>query len=191
MDDLEDTVEKEKHARIEAEKQKRKIEGDLRLANETLDYVERSKKELETAVERKNKEISSLNEKLEKEQNLVSKGLKQIKECGVRIEELEEEVDAQRGYREKADRMCAESAKELEDLEAKLEESGGVNLAQIQLNRKREAEINKMKQEMEGLMIEREAIIANLRKKHGDVVNEMEDQIEAQNKIRARYFKQS
>ena len=83
LDEMEDQVEREKRGKNEAEKQRRKIECDLRLAQETIDHVERNKKEMEAAVNRKNNEIASLNDKIEQEQALVAKGLKQVKECGV------------------------------------------------------------------------------------------------------------
>lgn len=63
--------------------------------------MERNKKELEQTIQRKDKEIASLTAKLEDEQGLVGKTNKQIKELQARIEELEEEVEAERGARGK------------------------------------------------------------------------------------------
>ena len=83
LDDMEDELERGKHSRSELEKMRRKVENDLRLAQESLDHVERERKEMEAAVGRKNREIASLGDKLETEQSQVTKGLKQIKECGV------------------------------------------------------------------------------------------------------------
>ena len=65
------------------EKQKRKVEGDLRLAQESLDQLDRERKEAEVTLCRKNKEIAALAQKLEREQSNVIKCEKQIKECGV------------------------------------------------------------------------------------------------------------
>ena len=65
------------------EKQKRKVEGELRLAQESLDQLDRERKETEVTLCRKNKEIAALAQKLEREQSNVIKCEKQIKECGV------------------------------------------------------------------------------------------------------------
>lgn len=72
-----------KFRRGDIEKSKRKIEGDLKLTQETVTDLERNRKELEQTIVRKDKEIASLTAKLEDEQVLVSKQQKQIKELQV------------------------------------------------------------------------------------------------------------
>ena len=74
---------REKQSKCDLEKQKRKVEGDLRLAQESLDQLDRERKEAEVTLCRKNKEIAALAQKLEREQSNVIKYEKQIKECGV------------------------------------------------------------------------------------------------------------
>ena len=74
---------REKQSKCDLEKQKRKVEGDLRLAQESLDQLDRERKEAEVTLCRKNKEIAALAQKLEREQSNVIKCEKQIKECGV------------------------------------------------------------------------------------------------------------
>lgn len=72
---------------------------------------------------------------------LTGKNQKQIKELQARIEELEEEVEAERQSRAKAEKQRADLARELEELGERLEEAGGATSAQIELNKKREAEV--------------------------------------------------
>merc|ERR1712038_1012815 len=50
FDELEDSLNKEKRARADIEKKRRKIEGDLKVAQETVMDAERGKKELEAAI---------------------------------------------------------------------------------------------------------------------------------------------
>lgn len=71
------------------------------MTQEAVADLERNKKELEQTIQRKDKEIASLTAKLEDEQSLVGKLQKQIKELQARIEELEEEVEAERQARAK------------------------------------------------------------------------------------------
>ena len=83
LDELEDDLEREKRLKLEQDKQRKKVENDLRAVEENFNVVERSKSELEDVICRKNKELAALVEKLEDEQRLVAKSSKQIKECGV------------------------------------------------------------------------------------------------------------
>ncbi|EDS44958.1 myosin heavy chain [Culex quinquefasciatus] len=147
LDELEDSLEREKKLRGDVDKAKRKVEGDLKLTQEAVSDLERYKKELEQTILRKDKEISALSAKLEDEQNLVGKLQKQIKELQGRIEELEEEVEAERQARAKAEKQRADLARELEELGERLEEAGGATSAQIELNKKREAELAKLRPE--------------------------------------------
>lgn len=85
LDELEDSLEREKKLRGDIEKGKRKTEGDLKLTQEAVADLERNKKELEQTIQRKDKELASLTAKLEDEQALVGKQQKQIKELQVII----------------------------------------------------------------------------------------------------------
>nr|XP_026492060.1 myosin heavy chain, muscle isoform X9 [Vanessa tameamea] len=186
LDELEDSLEREKKLRGDVEKQRRKVEGDLKLTQEAVSDLERNKKELEQTIQRKDKEISSLTAKLEDEQSLVSKVQKQIKELQARIEELEEEVESERQARAKAEKQRADLARELEELGERLEEAGGATSAQIELNKKREAELSKLRRDLEEANIQHESTLANLRKKHNDAVAEMGEQLDQLNKLKAK-----
>merc|ERR1712183_522638 len=70
LDELESSFEKEKKSRGAIEKERRKIEGELKVCQETVAELERSKKELEAADMRKENEISSQASKLDDEQGL-------------------------------------------------------------------------------------------------------------------------
>merc|ERR1711874_924180 len=67
LDELEDGHNKEKRARATIEKERRKVEGELKVTQETVSDLERSKKELEAAIGRKEKDFSALASKLEDE----------------------------------------------------------------------------------------------------------------------------
>merc|ERR1719174_1929826 len=82
--------------------------------------------------------------KLEDEQSLVAKVQKTIKEVQARIEEMEEELEAERQGRAKAERQRSDLARELENLGERLGEASGATSAQIELNKKREAEVSKL-----------------------------------------------
>ncbi|KAK7067548.1 putative TRAFAC class myosin-kinesin ATPase superfamily [Halocaridina rubra] len=186
LDELEDSLEREKKIRGEVEKSKRKVEGDLKLTQEAVADLERNQKELESTIQRKDKEIGAMSSKLEDEQALVSKLQRQIKEQQARIEEVEEEVEHERQARAKADKAKVQLGRELEELGERLDEAGGATAAQIELNKKREAELVKLRRDLEEINIQHEAALASLRKKHNDAVAEMSEQIDHLNKMKAR-----
>ncbi|XP_011192473.1 myosin heavy chain, muscle isoform X1 [Zeugodacus cucurbitae] len=190
LDELEDSLEREKKLRGDVEKAKRKVEGDLKLTQEAVSDLERNKKELEQTIQRKDKELSSITAKLEDEQVGVGKHQRQIKELQARIEELEEEVEAERQARAKAEKQRADLARELEELGERLEEAGGATSAQIELNKKREAELSKLRRDLEEANIQHESTLANLRKKHNDAVAEMAEQVDQLNKLKAKAEKE-
>jgi myosin heavy chain 6/7 len=189
LDELEDSLAREKRQRGDIEKQRRKIEGDLKVTQETVSELERSKKELEALITRKEKDITSLSSKLEDEQALVSKIQKAIKETQARVEELEEELEAERQARAKAERQRSDLARELEQLGERLNEAGGATSAQIELNKKREAEVQKLRKDLEEAHIQQEATMMNLKRKHQDAVAEMSEQIDQLSKMKVKIEK--
>merc|ERR1719323_1589476 len=183
LDELEDGANREKRGRADVEKQRRKIEGELKMAQETVSDLEQSKRELENIIARKEKDIAQSNAKLEDEQSLVSKIQKAIKENQGRVEELEEELEAERQARAKAERQRSDLARELESLGERLDEAGGATAAQMELNKKREAEVQKLRKDLEEANIQHESVLMNLKKKHQDAIQEMTEQIDQLTKM--------
>merc|ERR1712117_349687 len=114
-------------------------------------------------------------------QSLVAKVQKTIKEIQARIEEMEEELEAERQGRAKAERQRSDLARELENLGERLNEASGATAAQIELNKKREAEVTKLRRDLEEAKIQQEATIVGLKKKHQDANAEMQKKIEEAN----------
>merc|ERR1719323_2179079 len=136
LDELEDSYEREKKSRLDMEKQRRKIEGDLKVTQEVVIDLERDKKDLETLIEKRDKDIHDAQRRLEDEQVIVAKLQKAIKELQGRIETQEEELEAERQARTKAEKQRGGLARELDDLSERVEEAGGATAAQVDLNKK-------------------------------------------------------
>ncbi|XP_037074828.1 myosin heavy chain, muscle-like [Pollicipes pollicipes] len=186
LDELEDSLEREKKTRAEMDKAKRKVEGDLKLTQEAVADLEKNKRELEQTMMRKDREIAQLSTKLEEEQALVTRLQRTIKELQGRIEELEEELESERQGRAKAEKQRADLARELEELTERLEEAGGATAAQMELNKKRENEIAKLRRDIEEQSIQQETTLGGLRRKHNDAITEMAEQIDQLNKSKAK-----
>jgi len=186
LDECEDSLEREKKAKGDVEKLKRKVEGDLKLTQEAVSDLERVKSELNQIIQRKEKELASMSAKIDDEQTLASKYSKQIKELQSRLEELDEELGIERQNRAKAEKNRAGLSRDIEDLGARLEDAGNNTATQIELNKKREAELAKLKSELEESNIAHEGTLAALRQKHNNNMSELGEQIDSLNKMKAK-----
>merc|ERR1719418_46182 len=189
LDELQGSLNGEKRARADIEKTRRRVEGDLKVTQETVSELERQKKDGELTIGRKEKDASALTSKLDDEQNLVSKIQHSIKEHQARVEELEEELEAERQARAKAERQRSDLARELESLGERLNEAGGATHAQVELNKKRDNEIGKLRKDLEEAHIQHETTLIGLKKKHQDAVAEMSEQIDTLSKMKAKIEK--
>merc|ERR1719284_118215 len=124
--------------------------------------------------------------KIEDETTLGSKYSKQGKELQCRTEELDEELFLERQNRAKAEKNRTVLSRDIQDLGARLEEAGSNTSTQIELNKKREAELMKLKGELEEANIAHEGILAALRQKHNNTMSEMGEQIDSLNKNKAK-----
>jgi myosin heavy chain 6/7 len=189
LDELEDGANREKRARGDVEKTRRKVEGEMKMAQETVTDLENAKRDLEGQIARKEKDIMSLNSKLDDEQSIVAKMQKAIKETQGRVEEYEEELEAERQARAKAERQRSDLARELDQLGDRLGEASGATSAQLELNKKREAEVGKLRKDIEEVNIQNESVLLNLKKKHQDAIQEMTEQIDQLSKIKSKIDK--
>merc|ERR1711992_275254 len=186
LDEVEDALEREKKTKGDVEKSKRKIEGDLKLTQEAVSDLERVKGEIVQTIQRKDKEITSLSAKIDDEATLGSKYHKQVKELQSRLEEVDEELVMERTTRAKAEKNRATLSRDLGDLAEKLEDAGNNTATQIELNKKREAELAKLKAELDESNISHEGTLAALRQKHNNNMAEMGEQIDGLNKMKAK-----
>merc|ERR1719474_1636281 len=127
--------------------------------------------------------------KLDDEQSLVGKVQKSIKELQGRIEEMEEELEAERQARAKAERQRSDLAREMESLGERLNEASGATAAQVELNKKRESEVSKLRKDLEECNIQHDATLVSLKKKQADSIAEMSEQTDQLNKMKSKVNK--
>jgi len=108
----------------------------------------------------------------------------------IRIRELEGAFDAERDGRLHAEKEVSELSFQLESLSERLDEADGLTSAQSEISRKREQELTKVKKEYELLSITFESTEASLRKKHGDIISELTDQLEHLGKSKTKSEKE-
>merc|ERR1712210_368054 len=189
LDELEGGLDKEKKGRAALEKTKRKVEGDLKMSQDGVAELDRAKRDLEVVIGNKDKNNAQLAAKLDDEQNLVAKAQKGIKEIQGRVEAMEEELEAERQARTKAERQRSDLAREIDSLGERLDEASGATTAQVELNKKRDAEVNKLRKDVEEANIQQESILGNLKRKQGDAIAEMSEQIDALGKMKSKIEK--
>merc|ERR1711915_972463 len=190
LDELEDSHEREKKSRLDMEKQRRKIEADLKVTQEVVVDLERDKKDVESLIEKKDKDIHDAQRRLEDEQNNVAKLQKTVKELQARIEQSEEELESERQARTNAEKQRGSLARELDDLSERVEEAGGATMAQVDLNKKREAEIGKLRRDLEESNIQHDGTLVSLKKKNVDATSEMSEQVDQLNKMKQKIEKE-
>ncbi|XP_034724218.1 myosin, heavy chain 7B, cardiac muscle, beta a isoform X1 [Etheostoma cragini] len=190
VDDLEGSLEQEKKLRMDLERVKRKLEGDLKLSLESVMDLENDKQQIQENLKKKDFEMNGLSTRIEDEQALVNQLQKKIKELQARTEELEEELEAERACRAKVEKQRGDVARELEELSERLEEAGGATSAQIEFNKKREADFLKMRRDLEEAMMHHEATTATLRKKHADSIAELSEQIDSLQRVKHKLEKE-
>ncbi|XP_040926920.1 myosin heavy chain, fast skeletal muscle-like isoform X2 [Betta splendens] len=190
VDDLEGSLEQEKKLRMDLERAKRKLEGDLKLAHETIMDLENDKQQSDEKLKKKDFETSQLLGKIEDEQSLSVQLQKKIKEHQARIEELEEEIEAERAARAKVEKQRSDLSRELEEISERLEEAGGATSVQIEMNKKREAEFQKLRRDLEESTLHHEATAAALRKKQADSVAELGEQLDNLQRVKQKLEKE-
>merc|ERR1712203_1257016 len=129
---------------------------------------------------------TSMSAKIDDEATLGSKYNKQVKDLQARLEELDEELTIERANRAKAEKNRATLSRDIGDLAEKLEDAGNNTATQIELNKKREAELAKLKGELDESNIAHEGTLAALRQKHNNNMAEMGEQIDNLNKMKAK-----
>merc|ERR1739844_780650 len=88
-----------------------------------------------------------------------------------------------------AERQRSDLAAQMESLSERLGEAGGATSAQVELNKKREAEVNKLRKDLEEANIQHESVLMNLKKKHQDAIQEMSEQIDQLSKMKSKIEK--
>ena len=103
-----------------------------------------------------------------------------------RIEELDEELAIERQNRAKAEKSRSALSRDIEDIAEKLEDAGNNTATQVELNKKREAELLKLRNDLEESNIAHESTLATLRQKHNSSMGDLGEQIDQLNKAKAR-----
>ncbi|KAK0395608.1 hypothetical protein QR680_001355 [Steinernema hermaphroditum] len=190
LDQLDEDIEREKRLNTDVEKAKRKVENELRLVQEQLTEVTKQKYDSEAAIGTKSAEVAALNERLREEEALVSKLQKQTKNASVRLEEIDEEMEHERQGRASCDRAKAKLQSELDEIHDQLERQSGLTTAQIELGKKKDAEIAKLVSELEEVTMSQKDQSVVIRRRTNESAAELSENLEAIQKAKAKSEKE-
>merc|ERR1712142_220469 len=186
LDDLEDTLDREKKKRVDVEKITRKIENDIRLTQEAICDLERNQKDLESQLAQKDNEAVSLAAKIDDEIFGKVRVSKQAKELIAKIDELGEDLKAEMLIKAKAEKGIQIMKRQLEETSDRLDEAGGATASQVEQNKKREGDLAKLRKDLEENALQHESALHQIRKKHNDSIHEMSEQVDYLHKMKAR-----
>lgn len=88
------------------------------------------------------------------------------------------------------EKQRADLSRELEEISERLEEAGGATAIQIEMSKKREAEFQKLRRDLEESTLQHEATAAALRKKQADTVAELGEQIDNLQRVKQKLEKE-
>ncbi|NXJ65046.1 MYH4 protein, partial [Rostratula benghalensis] len=188
VNQVEGSLEQERKVCVDLERAKRKLEGDLKLAHETVVDLENDKQHLDEKLRKKDFEFNQMQNKIEEQQSSGVHLQKKIRELQAR--ELEEETVSEGAMRAKAEKHGDELAAQLQEISRRLEDAGGATTAETELNKKREAEFQKMRRDLEEATLQHEATAAALRKKHADSTAELGEQIDNLQRVKQKLEKE-
>ncbi|TMS35327.1 hypothetical protein L596_002754 [Steinernema carpocapsae] len=178
LDQLDEEFEREKRLCADVEKSKRKTENELRLIQEKLSEITKQKQDTEAMVEKKTESIKALSEQVQDEQELTGKLQKQTKDIVHRLEEVEEEMEHERQARASCDRAKGKLQTELEDLSEQIDRKRGVTTAQMELNKKKDAEIAKLVQKLDEITMSQKDQSISIRKRTNDSAAELSHELD-------------
>ena len=84
------------------------------------------------------------------------------------------------------EKQRVELQREMDDLSVRLDEAGGATQAQIEVNKKRETELQKLRRDLEEAHVQSDAQVAAVRKKQQDAVAELAEQLEQLQKLKQK-----
>ncbi|XP_030639155.1 myosin-9a [Chanos chanos] len=176
--ELEDRLRKEEKQRQELEKNRRKLEGDSTELQDQIAELQAQIAELRAQLAKKEEELLAALAKIEEEAALKNTAQKKIRELEAQISELQEDLDLERAARTKAEKQKRDLGEELEALKTELEDTLDSTAAQQELRAKRESEVTQLKKSLEDEAKLHEQQLSDMRQKHNQTFDELNEQLE-------------
>ncbi|XP_077055719.1 myosin-9a [Siphateles boraxobius] len=176
--DLEDRLRKEEKMRQELEKNRRKLEGDSSELHDQIAELQAQIAELRAQLAKKEEELQAALARIEEEAALKNAAQKNIRELEAQLSELQEDLELEKAARAKAEKHRRDLGEELEALKTELEDTLDSTAAQQELRTKRETEVTLLKKTLEDEARSHEQMLGEVRQKHNQAFEELNEQLE-------------
>ncbi|KAI4888399.1 hypothetical protein NFI96_018868, partial [Prochilodus magdalenae] len=176
--DLEDRLRREEKSRQELEKNRRKLETDSTDLHDQIAELQAQIAELRAQLAKKEEELQAALARVEQESAAKIAAQKSVRELESQVAELQEDLELEKANRAKAERQKKDLGEELEALKTELEDTLDTTAAQQELRAKRESEVAQLKKSLEEEAKSHEQLLAEVRQKHTQAFEELNEQLE-------------
>uniref|UniRef100_A0A3Q2X408 Myosin-9 n=1 Tax=Haplochromis burtoni TaxID=8153 RepID=A0A3Q2X408_HAPBU len=176
--DLEDRLRREEKQRQELEKNRRKMESDFTETSDQISELQAQIAELRAQLAKKEEELQAALARIEEEAAQKNLAQKKIRELEAQLSELQEDLELEKQARTKAEKHRRDLGEELEALKTELEDTLDSTAAQQELRSKRETEVAQLKKTLDDESKLHEQQLADLRQKHSQAFDELNEQLE-------------
>lgn len=178
ISELEERLIKDQQQRQESDRSKRKIETEVADLKEQLNERRIQIEELQTQLSKREEELTQTLLKIDEESASKAAAQKAQRELESQLAEINEDLEAEKAARAKAEKIRRDLGEELEALKNELLDSLDTTAAQQELRSKREQELATLKKSLEDETVNHEGLLAEMRHKHSQEVNAINDQLE-------------
>ncbi|XP_030591339.1 myosin-9 isoform X1 [Archocentrus centrarchus] len=176
--DLEDRLRREEKQRQELEKNRRKMESDFTETHDQIAELQAQIAELRAQLAKKEEELQAALARIEEEAAQKNLAQKKIRELEAQLSELQEDLELEKQARTKAEKHRRDLGEELEALKTELEDTLDSTAAQQELRTKRETEVAQLKKTLEDEGKLHEQQLVEMRQKHSQAFDELNEQLE-------------
>ncbi|KAH8401047.1 hypothetical protein KR009_002704, partial [Drosophila setifemur] len=176
--ELEERMHKDQQVRQESDRTKRKIETEVADLKEQLNERRVQVDEMQAQLAKREEELTQTLMRIDEESATKATAQKAQRELESQLAEIQEDLEAEKAARAKAEKVRRDLSEELEALKNELLDSLDTTAAQQELRSKREQELATLKKSLEEETVNHEGVLADMRHKHSQELNGINDQLE-------------
>ncbi|EDX08653.1 GD24899 [Drosophila simulans] len=181
--ELEERLHKDQQQRQESDRSKRKIETEVADLKEQLNERRVQVDEMQAQLAKREEELTQTLLRIDEESATKATAQKAQRELESQLAEIQEDLEAEKAARAKAEKVRRDLSEELEALKNELLDSLDTTAAQQELRSKREQELATLKKSLEEETVNHEGVLADMRHKHSQELNSINDQLENLRKV--------
>ncbi|CAN8002558.1 unnamed protein product [Ixodes hexagonus] len=190
ISDLEERLRREQQMRQELERAKRRLETELNDVREQLAEKKLQVEELQQQLLKRDEDVAQALLRCDEEAAAKGQAQKAFRELEAQVAELQEDLDSEKLARAKSEKQKRDLNEELEALKNELLDSLDTTATQRELQKQREQEVVGLKRALEEEAQSHELQVAELRQKHAQALEEVNDNLDNAKKAKATLEKQ-